>query len=333
MRKGASFLFLILMASSPVFPQLPDFYKGVDRVTWVVDDLTKVMDGWRGLGFQDMQEFGEVDLTNEQYRGQPVDGRARVAVARLGSVNVTWLQPISGKSLYSDFLARKGPGIIGLTHRTPTLSALENEVKRLASLGVGVLGKGTIPTDSGEITYVYFDTEAEGKYILGLINYPGDMAPDSSPRGPANLKLSQYAFVSKDLDKPAGYWQKLGFPQMSVTHGELKNLQHRGQPGQFDQKLGWQRHGAIVYEWILPLKGPTVYEEHLTRHGEGFHHLAFDVDDMDKVTADWAQKGFPIVQAGAWGDEGKPGSGRFAYSDTTVIGGICIEFLWNHKGN
>ena len=331
MRISILALFLTVFFCTPVFPQLPDFYKEVDRVTWVVDDLTKTMDGWRSLGFQDMQEFGEVDLTNEQYHGQPEDGRARIAVARLGSVNVTWLQPVSGTSLYSDFLKRKGPGIIGLTHRTPTITALESEVTRLSGLGVPVLARGTIPTGSGEITYVYFDTERDGKYMLGLIHYPSDVVPDSAPRGPANLKLSQYAFVVKDLDQVSAYWQKLGFPQMSVTHGVLTNLKHRGQPGQFDQKLGWQRHGSIVYEWILPLKGPTVYDEYLNAHGEGFHHLAFDVDDMDKASADWTQKGFPIVQSGGWGDEGKPGSGRFAYADTTNIGGVMIEFLWNYK--
>ncbi|RPJ80067.1 MAG: hypothetical protein EHM18_19065 [Acidobacteria bacterium] len=256
MRRGIQALFLILVSSTSVFPQLPDFYKEVDRVTWVVDDLTKTLDGWRSLGFQDMQEFGEVDLTNEQYRGQPVDARARIAIGRLGSVNVIWLQPVSGTSLYSDFLKKKGPGIIGLTHRAPTITALENEVSRLSGLGVGVLAKGTIPTGAGEITYVDFDTERDGKYILGVIHYPADMLPDSTPRGPGNLKLSQYAFVVKDLEQVSAYWQKLGFPAMSVTHGLLTNLKHRGQPGQFDQKLGWQRHGNIVYEWILPLKGP-----------------------------------------------------------------------------
>lgn len=321
---------LILLSSTFVFPQLPDFYKQVDQLAWVVDDLSKVVDGWRALGFQDIQELGEVSLI-EQYRGQPVVGSVRAASGRLGRVIVTWLQPVSGTSLYSDSLKRKGPGVIAVVHRTPDLTALENEVKRLAGLGVGVLVRGTIPNAAGEITYVFFDTERDGKYLLSLINYPPELVPDYSPRGPANLSLSQYAFVAKDLDQVSAYWQKLGFPAMSVTHGTLTNLQHRGQPGQFDQKLGWQRHGSIVYEWILPLKGPTVYEEHLTAHGEGFHHLAFDVDDMDKVSANWTQKGYPIIQSGGWGDEGKPGSGRFAYSDTTGIGGITVEFLWNYK--
>jgi hypothetical protein len=38
-----------------------------------------------------------------------------------------------------------------------------------------------------------------------------------------------------------------------------------------------------------------------------------------------------IVQSGAWGEKGKPGSGRFAYAATDAFGGVTTEFLWNHR--
>lgn len=38
-----------------------------------------------------------------------------------------------------------------------------------------------------------------------------------------------------------------------------------------------------------------------------------------------------LVQSGAWGEKGKPGSGRFAYADTSAIGGVTIELLWNQR--
>jgi methylmalonyl-CoA/ethylmalonyl-CoA epimerase len=332
MRKTILATFLGL-AMTNSFAQLPDFYQEVDRITWVVDDLSQVIQGWNRLGFRDFQEYGEMDLGLTEYRGQPVRVRGRVALGKLGSAHVTLVEPIGDAAVYSDFLKRKGSGIFALLHRVPTLAALSAEIKRLESRAVSVLARGAVPTAAGEVQYVYFDTETEGKYVIGLAYYPEDSMIDRTPAGPPHLRLSQYAFVVSDLDTVSRYWHKLGFPEMSVTHGGLRDLKYRDQPGQFDQKLGWQRHGKIVYEWILPVKGPTVYDEHLKIHGEGFHHLAFDVDDIDRVNAEWSQIGFPIVQAGAWGDEGKPGSGRFAYADTTGIGGISIEFLWNFKPN
>ena len=35
--------------------------------------------------------------------------------------------------------------------------------------------------------------------------------------------------------------------------------------------------------------------------------------------------------SGGWGEEGKPGSGKFAYVDTEEFGGESIELLWSYK--
>jgi hypothetical protein len=74
-----------------------------------------------------------------------------------------------------------------------------------------------------------------------------------------------------------------------------------------------------------------VYEDHLKAHAEGFHHLGINVDDMDQGIAEWTRPGFAVSQSGGWGEEGKPGSGRFAYIDTDAIGGVTVELLWNYR--
>ncbi len=308
---------------------LPDFYKKVDRVLWIVDDLDPVIAGWRALGFQSIELMGEVDMT-ETYRGRSSDCRVRLAAGRLGTATVNWIQPLSGDNAYADHKSKHGNGVFSLLHRVPSLQDLDAEIARLKAVGVEVLTRGSAG-EGGAVSYVLFDTEAQGKYVLGLIYFPESTHIDPAPQAPGTLKLSQYAFVVKDLDAVSAFWQKLGFPAMTFTQGGLRDLKHKGQPGLFDQRLGWQRQGDIVFEWIKPLKGPTVYDEQLQRAGEGFHHLAFDVDDIEQVGQEWTAKGYPIVQSGAWGDEGKPGSGKFSYSDTSSIGGVTIEFLWNYR--
>ena len=202
---------------------------------------------------------------------------------------------------------------------------------RLAKLGVGVLQRGEVATPAGRLTIAYMDTAAEGKYVLGLVH---DEAPRPAPEAPPTatpLKLSQYALVVRSLEKVSAYWEKLGFPAMEITHGPLTDLVYRGQPGKFDQRLGWHRHGTITWEWIEPVAGPTVYEDFLKEHGEGFHHFAFDVPDIDAAAAFFEARGAPVVQSGAWGEKGKPGSGRFAYAATDAFGGVTTEFLWNFR--
>jgi len=325
-------ILLISMTTVPLLSaQLPDFYRKVDRVTWVVDDVEKVVRGWRQLGFDQIHDATLVTLDHTLVRGKPARSTVKVAAGRLGAARVRWIQPVSGSNAYSEFLAAHGSGIFSLVHRVPTREALTAETQRLAALGVEILEQGEVNSALGSVSYAYFDTLREGKYSLGLI-YVGDpQTADMPSQAPMDLRLSQYAFVARDPRQVSAYWTKLGFPEISFTHDGLRNLVYRGKPGQFDQELGWQRHGDIVYEWILPLKGPTVYEEFLKSHGEGLHHLAFNTEDIDRVTARWAELGYAPVQSGAWGEAGKSGSGRFSYSDTTAIGGVTIEFLWNYK--
>lgn len=320
-----------LALSCFAFAQLPEIYKKVDRITWVVENVDQVAAGWKSVGFDQVQPAQTVVLDHTEFRGRQSRSTVKMAAGRIGQVQIRWIQPIDGRNAYSEFLSRHGSGILSLVHRAPSKESLEAEIKRLMKLGVSVLERGSATSSLGSVTYAYMDTEKEGKYSLGLIYVEGGAAPDAAAQSPAKLRLSQYAFVAGDIRAVSAYWERLGFPQMSITHSPLSDLVYHGKPGQFDQELGWQRHGEIVYEWIQPLKGPTAYQDHMKIHGEGVHHLAFDVTDIDAAAARLSGLGYPVVQSGGWGDKGKPGSGRFAYNDTESIGGAMVEFLWNFR--
>jgi hypothetical protein len=55
------------------------------------------------------------------------------------------------------------------------------------------------------------------------------------------------------------------------------------------------------------------------------------VPDIDAAARAWEAVGVKVVQSGAWGEKGKPGSGRFAYVDTSTVGGVTVELLWNQR--
>ena len=320
-----SCLFVFLNLIAPSDPeQSPDFYKEVAEVHWVVKDLDTVLQGWSKFGFPPDLKPADRNYA-ARLRGRPAAGRERVARGHIGGVSVVWIQPVEGKSAYSEFLENHGSGIFSLMHRVPTIEALDREAARLRALGIPELQRGTIGT--GAETCVYFDTAKEGKYALGLIHAPRVTAPPEK----ADMKTSQYAFVVKDMRPVSAFWARIGLPAFTYTHPPLFHLRYHDRPGTFDQELGWQRHGRIVYEWIVPLRGPTVYRDFLNAHGEGVHHLAFEVPDLDRAIAHWASLGSPCVQSGSWGDEGKPGWGRYAYIDTDPAGGVMLELLWNFR--
>ena len=321
---------LAVLSASSVLGGPLETYKEVTSVHWVVRDIDQVAAGWGKLGFPLLRDFGEVTLP-VGYRGEPRSAVVRVAQASFAGLDVFWFQPVSGTNAWSDFLERHGDGIMSVNYAVPSSEALDAEVARLEGLGVGVLQSLEVDAGGGPVRAVHMDTEAGGKYVLGLTTGRVPAPPQAAPPAPFGAKLSQYAVVVRDLGAVSRYWEKLGLPAMEVTHPTLTDLKYHGAPGQFDQRLGWHRHGTVTWEWIVPLKGPTVYQDFLDKSGEGLHHLALDVKDLDAVARSWTALGYPIVQSGAWGEKGQPGSGRFAYADTTPIGGVTIELLWNYR--
>ncbi len=325
MKKLAVFL-IILGFLSRGHAGLPELYGAVSSVCWVVRDLDKVVRGWRKLGFDQVIQEDHLVFRKE---GGEAAVKARVATGYLGDVRVIWIEP-AGENLFSKFLSRDGEGIFSLNHRAGSARIAEIETGRLQKLGVGVLESLELETGTGVFSFSFFNTEEHGKYVLAL-----EQGPDISGKAPAYpspfIRTAQFAFVIRDMKAVSAFWNRLGFEEFEITHPTLGHLRYRGKPGKFDQQLGWQRHGRADYEWIVPLKGPTTYQDALDAHGEGFHHLAFEVTDVDLVLKRWAEAGFPEVQSGTWGEMGQPGSGRFAYADTDSIGGVTIELLWNHR--
>ncbi len=304
--------------------QPADYYKKVDRIVWLVQDLQGTINGWKTLGFSEIMDHGLVSLNDKTGEME-----VYMASANLGGARVTWIQPISKNTIFGKFLEEYGDGSFSLMHRVPSIETMDQEISRLRELGVTPILKGTVETDTDPVNYVFFNTHPDGKYVLGLIFGPDDLG-DSSGNNERGMKFTQYAFAIKDSDPVSAFWSGLGFPPLEITHGEVWEKSYYEKPADFDMNLGWQRHGNIVYEWCIPLKGPTVYTDHINSHGEGFQHMGFTVPDMDEAIRYFKDKGYAISMSGGWGDKGKKGSGRFAYVNTESIGGETIELLWSY---
>lgn len=318
---------LFILLSMPLAAQLPATYQSLPRLLWVVDDVERVAAAWQKAGVPHTGEAAALAASGPQLRGRPSAYTFRSLTARFENLSALWIQPVSGSSAAGEFLNRRGPGVMALLYRVPSAQALHAESNRLRALGVNVLEQGAWPDRAGATEYILFDTASAGKFTLGLFFDP---RPDP-PAASAGPPVTQFALVVRDLDAVSAYWQKLGFPAFSFTHPDLTGKIYKGAPAAFDMRLGWQRQLKVPFEWIQPLKGPNVYDDHIAKHGEGFHHIAFNVDDMDQANARWNALGYPLTMSGGWGEKGQPGSGRFAYHDTHAAGGIDIELLWNYR--
>ena len=141
-------------------------------------------------------------------------------------------------------------------------------------------------------------------------------------------KFLHAALIVEDLDKAMKHFEALGVGPFPAFVGGPEGTPVigktvRGEDSDYDMdlRLADGGMGGIGFELIQPLKGHSIYDEFIEDRGEGIHHLAYLVEDLDKEIADMAERGFKVLQTGA-----RP-QGKWAYFDTDKIGGCVIELV------
>ena len=71
----------------------------------------------------------------------------------------------------------------------------------------------TVRHDQGTVTYIYFNTEPEGKFALGLVYASGGMRAATGPS-----VVSHFSPVVWDAPAVSAYWERLGFPSFPMQH-------------------------------------------------------------------------------------------------------------------
>ena len=119
-------------------------------------------------------------------------------------------------------------------------------------------------------------------------------------------RIHQIAFVTRDLERSmrtwiddlgVGPWMVLTFTEKSLAYLKIDDRTVT-EPFEFLLALSWM--GDTQIELIQPVHGPTIYEDHLRRKSEGLHHIKEKIADadMDRVVADYREKGIGVMQTG-----------------------------------
>ena len=326
MRRSRLGALVVLVASlTPGAP--PDLYKRIGHVVWLVHTIDGPLHGWSSLGLSDVHDCGKIAFKGE-YRGRTMARNARMVWGHLGSLAVDMLEPQGGDSAFNAFLSMHGDGIFSIVYEVASQDEMAREVERMAGAGVPVLQRMQADTDRGRAVFTFFDTEPRGKYVLGLVHWPGGAASAAAP-----ALVSHIALVIREAKPVSDYWQQSGFPAMAVAHANPReDSRYHGMPLLLPFDVGWQKYTQPTFEWIIPPQEPAnCYADFLKAHGEGIHHLGLPVGDLDGAIARYKGLGYDVVQSGAWGDVGKKGSGRYAYMGTDSIGGVTVELIHSYN--
>ena len=146
-----------------------EMFTSVVQIGVVVKDLDhtiKMLQEIFGMGPFRTIDWPPADRTDMQrfYYGQPADFTARMGFTELGPVELELIQPVSGQSIWADFLRDRGEGIHHIRFNTFDLAPV---IDHLSQHGVGIaqMGSGIRPGTQ----WANFDSERQIGFVIEVM--------------------------------------------------------------------------------------------------------------------------------------------------------------------
>ncbi len=142
---------------------------------------------------------------------------------------------------------------------------------------------------SQDAPFTYFDTEAEGKFSLGLVYRPGGMRALDKAAGTRPRIVEHFGFVVRDIPPVSAFWQRLGLPRIPMDLiPERADMTYMGKPLPLPHYEEVDSNIASSPITGLPHREQpaNLYADYLKgRRREGMQHIALIVPDFDKAVA------------------------------------------------
>ncbi|MDD4877110.1 MAG: VOC family protein [Dehalococcoidales bacterium] len=151
-------------------------FSELDHICIVTKDLDKNIRYYESLGIGPFKPIGPVErfdfkmlmhgksIAPDSYKVEP-------RIARVGLVKIELVQPISGNSLWQEFLETRGEGIMHLAFK---VDDVEKEEGKLVKNGLELIFHVRFRTSKGCGGVSYFDTRKVGGVIFEIVQWaPG----------------------------------------------------------------------------------------------------------------------------------------------------------------
>jgi methylmalonyl-CoA/ethylmalonyl-CoA epimerase len=141
----------------------PYFY----QVAYVVRDLAAA-EAWfqKILGVPSWVRMENIAFGADcSFRGRPSDSAVHLSVGYLRGTQIELIEPLRGESLYTEFLAAKGPGLHHLAFDVPDFAGT---VAALRASGLELLAQGRVGPGS---EFAYFDCASAEASVIEILGF------------------------------------------------------------------------------------------------------------------------------------------------------------------
>jgi catechol 2,3-dioxygenase-like lactoylglutathione lyase family enzyme len=146
----------------------------VVQVAWVTDDIAATESLLRDqFGSGAWTRIPDVHFGPETctFRGAPADFTVHVSLAYAGDLQLELIQPVSGTSIYTEFLEHNRPGLHHVCFEVDDLAAAR---ARAEAAGLAVVQAGSMM--DGAMEFAYVDGSAAGAPYVELARIGPEMA-------------------------------------------------------------------------------------------------------------------------------------------------------------
>ncbi|QIX26527.1 VOC family protein [Nocardioides sp. JQ2195] len=141
------------------------------QIGCVVDDLDKAEQTYSAsFGITRWSRFTGVAFAPERttYRGAPADLEIDVSLGYSGTQQVELIQPVRGRSIYTEFLERSGPGV---HHLAWAVDNMADALDRARATGLVVVQQG----EMNGMEFAYLETPGMGTHFVELMRLSPQM--------------------------------------------------------------------------------------------------------------------------------------------------------------
>ena len=145
------------------------------QIAWVTHDMTATEAVLTSLlGAKKWIRMRGVHFSPDTctYRGKPADFVADIAFSYAGDTQLELIAPVSGHSVYSEFLDRCGPGLHHICVAATDVPAFDTAVRDAERNGTPVVMAGTMP---GGLRFAYVSAESSGVPYLEFAHVPPEI--------------------------------------------------------------------------------------------------------------------------------------------------------------
>ena len=148
------------------------------------------------------------------------------------------------------------------------------------------------------------------------------------------MKIIHIGIIVRDIEKYAENYAAffgVDVPEITISDEEDKaKTSYHGRSTGARVRQAFFHFENISIELLEPVGGPSTWKDFLDNHGEGVHHITFEIKDMDKQVSLMQDRGAKLIQQGQWTDHS---GGRYAYLDTTPQLAVMLELVEIFKEN